>query len=390
MIDERDAWIALAAAPGVGDRTFELLVSQWGCAAAALQAVAALPDRSADRRLSTVLGTRLRTGLAGAITAAAKDPLQPQRRMSALGGWSVTPLDAEYPARLFDLEQPPPVLFGLGRLEALARSRMIAVVGTRRPTPMARDLSSRIGARLAAAGATVVSGLAVGIDGAAHRAAVESRGETVAVVGSGLDQPGPAAHRSLAKAIEAAGAVVGELAPGTRGTRGTFPRRNRIISALATATVVVEAPAGSGALITARHALEQGRDVLVAPGRPLDRRIAGSLALLRESPALPLVGLDEMIVDLGLDVATEGTATAAVATSLSAAAAMSMLGEQERIVARALSGGPCTIDELCRVCGLTPVVVSAVLTILQLRGWARVLGALQLPAGPLLDVEPAA
>ena len=141
----------------------------------------------------------------------------------------------------------------------------------------------------------MISGLAVGIDGAAHAAALDAGGATIAVVGSGLDDPYPAAHRRLARAIRARGAVISELAPGVRATQGTFPRRNRIISALARATIVVEAPARSGALITARHALEQGRILLVAPGRPMDPAVAGNLALLRETPARPLVGLDEMI-----------------------------------------------------------------------------------------------
>ena len=176
----------------------------------------------------------------------------------------------------------------------------MAVVGTRRPAGQGRDLARRIATRLVEAGACVVSGLAVGVDGAAHRAALEAGGETVAVIGSGPDDPGPLVHRPLARAIVRSGAVVSELPPGVRATRGTYPRRNRIISALARATIVVEAPARSGALITARHALEQGRPLLVAPGRPLDPAVAGSLALLRESPARPLVGLDEMIVDLGL------------------------------------------------------------------------------------------
>ena len=153
---------------------------------------------------------------------------------------------------------------------------------------------------------TVVSGLAVGIDGAAHRAALDGGTGTIGVIGSGIDAPGPATQRHLAERIARRGAVVGELAPGVSATHGTFPRRNRIISGLCRATIVVEAPARSGALITARHALEQGRGLLVAPGRPLDRRISGNLALLRESPARVLVGLDEMIADLELDAGRAG------------------------------------------------------------------------------------
>jgi DNA processing protein len=308
--------------------------------------------------------------------------------MNLLDGWALMPLDPEYPEALHQLLEPPLVVYGIGQREALQRDRAVAVVGTRRPTPVARDLAHRIGTRLAEVGATVVSGLAVGVDGAVHQAVLQAGGETVAVVGGGLDAPGPVSHRRLAHAIVGRGAVISELAPGVRPTQGTFPRRNRIISALASATIVVEAPARSGALITARHALEQGRQLLVAPGRPLDGRVAGNLALLRESPAVPLVGLDEMIVDLGLAGSPPVTDPAQKRSPrLPVGTAMQMLGVQERAVAQALGHGPQTVDRLCTTTGLDPGVVSAALTILQLRGWARVLGDSQLPAGPLLDLH---
>jgi DNA processing protein len=380
---EREAWIALASTPGVGDVTFERLLATCGSASAALRIAARLPESGADRELARTLRLRLRPGLAGAIQFMAADPGLPLRRMEALGGWVLTPLDGDYPACLHELEEPPTVIFGLGSRASLVGQRMVAVVGTRRPTGMGRGLATRIGARLAQAGATVVSGLAVGIDGAAHLAALESGGQTVAVVGSGLDDPGPAVHRRLAAAISAHGAVISELAPGVRATAGTFPRRNRIVSALGSATIVVEAPARSGALITARHALEQGRLLLVVPGRPLDPTVAGNLALLRESPARPLVGLDEMLVDLGMDTPIRGRS--APAGRLSAASALDLLGAPERAVAEALCGGPQSVDSLARVTGLPAGVVAAALTILQLRGWARVLGAMHLPAGPLLE-----
>jgi DNA processing protein len=281
------------------------------------------------------------------------------------------------------MEEPPPVIFGLGSPASLVAARLVAVVGTRHPTGIGRSLAARVGARLAQAGVTVVSGLAVGIDGAAHLAALEAAGESVAVVGGGLDEPGPAVHRRLARQIAGHGSVISEQPPGIRPTAGTFPRRNRIVSALASATIVIEAPARSGALITARHALEQGRLLLVAPGRPLDPAVAGNLALLRESPARPLVGLDEMLVDLGLDDQVPGPRVPG--TVLSTTTALRALAGPEQAVAQALSRGPQTVDGLVRACGQPPGVVAAALTLLQLRGWAKVLGALHLPAGPLLD-----
>jgi DNA processing protein len=387
-VTDRDAWITLASTPGVGDLTFSRLLGLHGSATAALASVTAMPERQADRLLADALEYRLRPGLAPAISRSAADPGRVVRAMAALGGWLLTPLDPGYPPDLLEIEEPPPVLYGLGVAADLLLPSLIAVVGTRRPTGFGRDLASRIGTRLAAVGATVVSGLAVGIDGAAHAAALEAGGRTIAVVGGGLDEPGPAPHRRLARQIADRGAVVSEHAPGVRPTRGTFPRRNRIISGLARATIVVEAPARSGALISARHALEQGRQLLVAPGRPLDRHVAGNLALLRESPARPLVGLEEMLTDLALEpVADRRGGSRAASPPSSAADALALLEPTQRLVATTLASGPQTVDSLCSATGLEAGVVAAGLTMLQLRGWARVMGVTQLAAGPLLRLH---
>ena len=382
-MNERDAWIALAATPGVGDHTFSRMLETHGSAVAALAAVARLSETRADRTLAGWSGTRLRRGLAQAIRRSADDPGRVRREVDALGGWALTPLDTAYPAALREIEEPPPVLYGLGDPSALSAEPLVAVVGTRRPTTFARDLASRIGQRLAEAGATVVSGLAMGVDGAVHHAMLEGHSRTVAVIGSGIDAPGPTPNRRLAKRISLDGAVVSELAPGVRATKGTFPRRNRLISGLCRATIVVEAPARSGALITAHHALEQGRRVLVAPGRPLDPRIRGNLVLLRESPVHPLIGLDEMLADLDLhDDPASGKAPA-----LSRTAALGLLEPTQRQVATALAEGPTTIEGLGRATTLGPGIVSAALTMLQLRGWANVHGPTKLPAGPLTRMD---
>jgi len=229
----------------------------------------------------------------------------------------------------------------------------------------------------------VVSGLAIGIDGAAHAATVEAGGRTVAVIGGGHAVPGPRAHRALvARILATGGALVGELAPDLHPTKGTFPRRNRLISVLTDATVVVEAPLRSGALITARHALEQDRLVFACPGRAGDRITAGCLALLREAPARPYVGLDELWVDLGFDRSSaDDRAPGAV---LTAAAALALLGPAERAIAERLAQGPASADVLISTTGLPPAVASGALTLLLLRGWIDVLGPAYLPAGPLL------
>jgi DNA processing protein len=184
--------------------------------------------------------------------------------------------------------------------------------------------------------------------------------------------------------LDTGGAVISELAPDTLPTRGTFPRRNRIISALGDATIVVEAPRRSGALITARHALEQGRSVLAVPGRPGDPSVAGCLALLRDTPARPLTGLDEMIVDLGYDTPPAGEAATG---RLSLAAALGLLGPAERAIAERVARGPANVESLVSETGLAPPVVSGALTLLLLRGWIASVGPAFLPAGPLLATD---
>ena len=384
---ERVAWVALASTAGVGDAWFGRLLAACGSAAAALEGVASLQRADSDRRLARRVGLPASPGLAARLRDAHADPRRTERRVSDLGGWTLTPLDGDYPTRLTELEHPPPVLYGLGRQDVLLDPALVAVVGTRRPTGLGRHLAARVASRLAHVGASVVSGLAVGIDGVAHAATVEAGGSTLGVAGSGLQAPAPEANRRLVRAILAGrGAIVSELAPDVQATRGTFPRRNRIISVLARATIVVEAPARSGALITARLALEQGRPVLAVPGRPLDPSVAGCLALLRETPARPLVGLDEMVDDLGLELGRHIAADPRPATAVrpSTAAALAALSPSERDVAARLMGGPRTMDGLVALTGRPPGEVAAAVTILQLRGWARPHGSLLLAAGALV------
>jgi DNA processing protein len=379
---ERQAWIALAATKGVGGLTLERARSRYGSFAAALSGIAALSIGGGDRRLSGALRMRVPAGLQARITASAGDPGAAEREMAKMNGWILTPFDIGYRRWLHQIEEPPPLIYGIGSADRLASSRGVAVVGTRRPSSVGRALASKVATRLVETEAVVVSGLAVGIDAAAHAAAIEAHGSTVAVVGGGLDAPGPALNARLADSIiESGGAIVSEHRPGVRATRGTFPRCNRIISALTLGTIVIEAPARSGALITARHALEQGRRLLVAPGRPGDPTTAGCLAFLRETPARLLVGLDEMIVDLGLDAALSTPSRGA--GDLSAATALGMLSPTQRRIAEALMAGPQPVDSMVATLGLDAGVVAAALTLLQLRGWAQAHGSMHLSAGPL-------
>ena len=366
-VTEREAWVVLAGVPGLGPVSFARLLAAFGTASSILRSatepgaaprlVAATADRDGG---SPSLGVPA----AAALAVAAADPdlvLAPVRR----SGVSVITLsDDGYPSRLRRIDLPPPVLFLLGGLAALDRPSAVAVVGTRRPTAVGRATAARIADAVAGRGATIVSGLAFGVDAAAHAATVRLGAPTVAVIGGGHERLYPASHRGLADAIVAAGgAVVSEFAPDTSPSRGTFPRRNRIISGLADATVVVEAGARSGALTTAAWALEQGRGLYIVPGRLDDPAVAGSLAFLREAgpEARVVAGIAELLEDLGLggDVAP-GSAAATVARS--------GLGPAEAAAAGALAAGAATPDEIAAATGLPGASVLAVLTALEIRG----------------------
>jgi DNA processing protein len=380
-LDERSAWIVLAGVDGVGEHTFGRLVARHRGAARVL-------ELAARGRLPSDLGSDARplpAAVRAAIEEAARDPAAFLARLDELELWTLTPLDAGYPDRFSVLDPPPPAIHGWGDPETVRAARSAAIVGTRRPSAAGRALAGRIATALADRGVVVVSGLAVGIDGSAHAATVERGGRTVGVIGSGHARPGPGAHRALVKALLAAGgAVISELAPDTVPSRGTFPRRNRLISALGEATVVVEAPARSGALITAAHALEQGRPLFVAPGRPGERLTAGCLRLLRETPARIVAGVDELIADLGLLDAVAAPGAGEQAAPIGRAAALELLGSTERAIADRLCQAPCGPDGLVAATGLAPGSVAAALTLLQLRGWVVPSGAVYLPSGPLL------
>ena len=382
-LDERQAWICLASVVGVADDLMGVLLARFGGAHEVLQAAL---DGSLRRwssgRWRAEGRPALPTVVVDGIRRAAADPASRLSHIADMGLWTLTPLDEGYPQRLRDLDPPPNVLHGSGDPAALCGPRVVALVGTRRPTPAGRLLAARLAGRLVECQATLISGLAVGIDGAAHAATVERGGVTVGVIGAGHGSPGPRAHAALRERILAAGgAIISEHHPATKASRGTYPRRNRIIAALAEALLVVDAPVRSGALITARHALDLGRPVLVAPGRVGDWATAGSLALLRETPARPLVGLDEMVADLGYFGQAAGSGAV---TQLSRAAALATLGSAERAVAERLCRSPAGLDLLVEETDLAPAAVSGAVTLLLMRGWAQAVGPAYLPAGPLL------
>jgi len=239
---------------------------------------ALLQERAGRDRLSALTGKRV-----GAVDWSAFDAQRDA--MARTGTRCLCPRDPEYPEALREVAQPPALLFCKGDVERL-RVRGVAVVGTRKPSPGGVGVAKRLARDLSAAGVTVVSGLARGIDTAAHSGALGLPGTTVAVIGTGLDVPYPAENAALMVEIAGEGCVVSEQFMGMHAAAHVFPRRNRVISALAHAVVVVEGGVRSGALITARWALEQGRDVGAVPGFPGDFRAQGPNHLIRQGAFL--------------------------------------------------------------------------------------------------------
>ena len=400
---ERRAAMLLMSVVGLGPATFYRLLAAHRSAAAALELAS---SESGRHRLARSLGPEREPagGQDGrpaqvvlGLAAAARDAAAIVARLEKLGLTWLTTDDRAYPARLRLLEVPPPVLFVRGSTEALSASASVAVVGTRHPSEAGRRVAARIADALARLGVTVVSGLAAGIDGAAHEATVVAGGSTVAVLGSGHEQLFPRAHARLAERIVATGgALVSELPPDAIPTRGTFPRRNRVISGLSDATVVVEAAARSGALITAAWALEQGRECFAVPG-PIDAPAsAGCLAFLREYPdqVRIVAGIPELLEDLRLAgrVAGQRPGSPGRPSSMTRPpapeAVLATLGPAERAVAGVLLDGSATVDDLAGSAGLSVAIVLSTLTILELRGLVTAAGGRYRLGGELLGAAP--
>jgi DNA processing protein len=261
--------------------------------------------------------------------------------------------DEGYPAALLDLRSPPRVLWAIGDLDTL-RPPVVAIVGTRKATPYGMRATHEIAGALARAGACVVSGMARGIDGAAHIAALDARGRTAAVLGTGVDIAYPTGHRPLHARLREHGLLLSEELPGSHAGPGSFPRRNRIIAALASITIVVEAGVKSGAIITADHALELGRTLATVPG-PIDApQSAGANALLRDG-AIVIADVADALQLAGL-------------TPPSRRPDPEITTAAERAVWTALADGALDVDTLTMRSGLPARECLAAVTTLELGG----------------------
>jgi DNA processing protein len=278
--DDAAAWIRLLETPGVGRESARRLLAAFGSPAAVLAASSAARRQVVEATVAEALGSasvdveaRVAAALAWLEAAA------PEAR-------NVVPLDdPRYPPALLQTADPPLLLYAQGRCELL-QAGSLAIVGSRNPTPQGRENATAFAAHLSRAGLTIVSGLALGIDGAAHAGALEGAASTIAVVGTGLDRVYPRRHRELAHRIAAEGLLVSEYPPGTPPLAENFPIRNRIIAGLARGTLVVEAALQSGSLITARLAVEAGRDVFAIPGSIHSPQSRGCHALIKQGAKL--------------------------------------------------------------------------------------------------------
>lgn len=383
------AWLQLAHAPGLSPAVLQALLAAFGSPAAVLcasgQAIAAVSSPAA----------------AQAVRASERDDLD-TRTDAALawldgpGNVLVTLSDPAYPPRLRDLHDPPPLLYVKGRLDLL-HARGLAVVGSRHATPQGLADATHFAHALSDAGLTIVSGLALGIDGAAHRGGLDGRSGTVAVIATGADLVYPARHRALAHEIAAHGAIVSEWPLGTPARAAHFPQRNRMIAALALGVLVVEAAPRSGSLITARLANELGRDVFAIPGSIHAPLAQGCHALIRDGAKLTAAPLD-VLEEYGLgepaahstggaaraghpranagEIRAPGPGTAGSAPADRAATAAAPPRSEapppddpsERAVLVALGYGPVTYEWLAEHSGLPDDVLHGALLALELAG----------------------
>jgi len=349
MDRDRD-WVALHLAGGVGNRKKRELLEKAGgpgeifrmteaevcravsCSADAAKSLLAAPENVADR------------------------VVQEAKRCGArILRWT----DGDYPSLLKETYDPPLILFLRGEGSDLARPS-VAIVGARRADRGAAAWTEEVAAVCARSGFAVVSGLAAGIDGAAHKGALAAGGRTVAVMGTGPDRIYPKEHEALAGQIEAHGALVTEFPPGTAPKAAHFPQRNRIIAGLAQAVVVIQASERSGATITARFALEANRDLFVLAGPPWDRRFAGNRRLAREGAAVVQDGEEIVLRMGGVPALIEDAPDPIVA-----------LQGGRRDLAALLLEGPRTVDQLCRDLPFSPQEVFSLLTTLELEGVIR-------------------
>lgn len=352
-VPERAYWLAFHRVPYIGPARLRRLVDTFG----SLSVAWSVPDAELrrcleDRARMALIEARNKIDVAGHY-----------QDMAARGVNIATPVDLSYPPLLAEIPAPPPVLYYRGELLETDRTA-VAIVGTRRVTHYGREMAARLAGDLARAGVTIVSGLARGIDGIAHSAALDAGGRTIAVLGSGIDRIYPPEHRNLAQRIAEQGAVLSDYLPDTPPDGVNFPPRNRIISGLSLGVVVIEAPDRSGALITVDFAADQGRDVFAVPGPVNAPNSAGTNRIIREGARL-VRSADDVLEDLQIHRSAADMVTQQALP----------LDDDERRLLAVLTAIPQHIDDLAALSDSTVAETSGRLMMLELQGLVRNTGA---------------
>lgn len=354
--ESRAAYVALALTPGIGAARLTTLLRVFHTPDGALTAPFAF--------LCTLPGISRAAATAICSTRAA-DGARVLEELERLGGGCLLPGDAKFPACLAAIPDPPTLLFTLGNLELLAKPA-VAMVGSRDHSDYGAEVAAMVAGRAARAGLVVVSGMARGLDAVAHVAALDARGGTIGVLGNGLGVIYPAANRALYEQVSDQGLLLTEFPPGERPRVGSFPRRNRLISGLARVTVVIEAAAGSGTLITVESALEQGREVMAVPGAITSPTSVGTNRLIRDGAA-PLLEPEDLLLHYP-EVSAEGGQLTLVATDRSEPPLPPELSPAEREIAGVLGNEARHLDLIVEIVRRPVSEVLAVLSGLELAG----------------------
>lgn len=363
MIQQHDSswqqlkqWLLLSFQPGLGAVRLNALVREFGSASAVLSA--------SYQSLRMGLPEKLAAQLSG-------NPETPDitERLNHCRLWLessqahhiITLQSPQYPAALKELSDPPPLLYVMGNLDLLNEPQ-VAIVGSRRPTPQARRLAQEMAMDLSRKGLVITSGMALGIDAAAHQGALGSYGSTIAVLGTGVDVVYPRSHGDLYQAIAMQGALVSEFPLGTTPKPGHFPRRNRIISGLSVGVLVVEAALNSGSLISARLAAEQGREVFAVPGSVLNPLSRGCHKLIKEGAVL-VESAEDILVEL------QSYLRAFVVSTSEPEPINSDLSGVQRVILESMSAEAISVDLICQISGLSFDEISVILTEMELEGF---------------------
>lgn len=353
--DKRYPWLVLHLIPGLGNIAFKNLLSTFGTPERILQA-----DLS---ELTRVNGIRKEIAQRIVARACEKDPARLLKAVDLMGARILVYHDPDYPSLLKKIHDPPMILYLKGKPIPAQKTR-VAVVGSRNPTPYGLKAAEEIARGIALRGFGVVSGMARGIDTAAHKGCLAGGGFTIAVLGTGIDRVYPASNKKLYEHISLHGTILSEFPPGTPPEPRNFPIRNRIISGLSKGVVVAEATMKSGSLITASLALDQGREVFAVPGSINSFKSAGSHFLIKQGAAL-VENADDILEGLGLNF------NGSLKTLASKEQSLPPMDESERKVFDTLGDYPVHIDQIAREAGLDQAKVSGILVKMELKGIIR-------------------